>query len=156
MRAPHKNALFVAALAVLACVYTGDSQIGQTTGPSTQDSLAPATALTVLEGDGQAAPAGAPLPDPLEVRAVNGSGGSVEGAVIRWTVTRGGGSLESDTSVTNAQGRAFNTLTLGDSLGEQTVIASLQSDSLMRVTFTASATDTGAVFRDGPFPRPSK
>jgi plastocyanin len=127
---------FVAA----ACGYSGDSTIGRTTGPGSSDSNATATSIVAAEGDGQSAPAGSPLPDPLVVRVRDAGGGRIEGVRVRWAVTDGGGTLGSDTSLTDSRGEASNRLTLGDSIGVQTVMATVESDTTLQATFNASAT----------------
>jgi photosystem II stability/assembly factor-like uncharacterized protein len=97
--------------------------------------------LQYVSGDGQQAPPGAPVPHPLEVRVANGTDG-VEGAMLRYTVEQGGGSVVGPTIVaTDAHGLASIGWQLGTS-GLQRLRAELiDSDGqvLQRQSFNASA-----------------
>ena len=99
--------------------------------------------LVKLRGDGQIAPPGTTLPeDPvLEVRDAQGS--IVQGVVVNWKVTAGGGKVRAPTSTTGRLGRADMGWTLGSS-GPQTLEASV-SGAAAPVIFTATvASDTTA------------
>lgn len=69
----------------------------------------------------------------------------VAGVAITWAVTTGGGSVQPNSTTTDAEGRASAVLTLGPSLGANTVVAS-SDDAAGEVTFTATAVEQpGAV-----------
>lgn len=73
-----------------------------------------ATVLERVSGDGQSALVGTSLPAPLVVRARDAAGNAVPGLAVAWVVGGGGGQLSPNTSVTDAEGRASTTWTLGD------------------------------------------
>ena len=80
------------------------------------------TSLAKVSGDKQEGPAGAALSEPL-VRCGPGSGSTIplEGALVIFRVTAGGGTLTATTDTTDANGRAAATLTLGSLPGANTV-----------------------------------
>ena len=77
-------------------------------------------------------------------------GRAFAGAVVRFSVTAGGGALSSTTATTNASGQARSTLTLGSDPGTNTVTATVEG--LEPVTFTAigqTTTDSDGEEDDG-------
>ena len=92
-------------------------------------------------GDGQTAAPGAVLA-PFRVQLTN-DGVPVEGSIINWTVQSGGGTLSVPTSVTDAQGLASTTLTLGQNVGQTVVQASATGANGSPVTFTGTAVIPG-------------
>jgi alpha-tubulin suppressor-like RCC1 family protein len=104
---------------------------------------APPSSLTKTGGDGQSGIVGTRLPQMLAVR-VNGSDGQpVPGAVVAFTVTTGGGSVDSATATTDAQGIARTGAVLGLTLGQQTFTASVSG--IPATVFTATATGVAPV-----------
>lgn len=105
--------------------------------------LASATAFAAgaaaTSGNNQTAAPGARLPQPLVVQLSQPPEGAkgLGGVPIAWTVTGGGGRLDSATTLTDADGRASNQLTLGPTAGSNTVRADIPGGS--SVTFTATA-----------------
>jgi hypothetical protein len=103
-----------------------------------------ATALLWLQyvsGDGQEAPPGAPVPHPLEVRVANGTDG-VAGAVLRYTVEQGGGSVVGPMiAATDAHGLASIGWQLGASGSQRLRAELIDSDGqvLQRQSFNANA-----------------
>jgi hypothetical protein len=94
--------------------------------------------LSVVSGDNQSGAAGTALAQPLVV-ALNDSGGNpVVGETVSFTVTGGGGSVSAASVVTGASGQASTVLTLGSSVGANTVQASAPLAG--NVSFTATAT----------------
>lgn len=88
-------------------------------------------------GDAQAGTAGQALANPL--RVVVTDGGTVQsGETVTWA-TANGGSLSPATSVTDANGVATSSWTLGASGGTQTATASLAGANGSPVSFTATA-----------------
>ena len=100
-----------------------------TTGP-------PPTSLTIASGDNQAGTPGSALANPLVVEVQDAEGGAVDGVVVTFEVTAGGGSLSAETATTNAQGRAQTRLTLGSERAINSVRASVTG--LDPVTFNTS------------------
>lgn len=101
-------------------------------------------ALTIASGDRQSAYPGDPLNEPVQVRVITiADGTGVEGAEVRWAVASGGGSVEVETGVTDAQGFARTSWTLGSEEGEQTLEARAfvreAEVSASPVVFTATA-----------------
>jgi hypothetical protein len=97
----------------------------------------PVKTMAVMAGDGQFAPVGTPLPQPLSVRLLDRFGNSVSGAVVRWQVSAG---RLSHTSVTTApDGSASVVWTLGATVGTQTATATFQGATGSPVKFTATA-----------------
>ena len=94
--------------------------------------------LVEVSGDGQAGAIGATLAQPLVIKVLDQSGVPVEGEIIVWQVTAGGGSVTPSQSTTDPNGVASTTLRLGTTIGPNTVLATL--GDLDPVVFTASAT----------------
>ena len=100
-----------------------------TTGP-------PPASLTIVSGDNQAGTPDNALADPLVVEVQDADGDAVDGVMVTFEVTDGGGSLSATTDTTNASGRAQTTLTLGGERGINSVQASVSD--LDPVTFNTS------------------
>jgi hypothetical protein len=90
-------------------------------------------------GDQQAAAPGTTLPNPLVAKLVNSSGQVVAGATVTFSVTAGGGSVSPTSAVTNSSGLASTTLTLGSTLGTNTVHAAAGSVGSADFSATAQA-----------------
>ncbi len=92
--------------------------------------------VVAVAGDGQTTQVLFPLPvDPTaEVR--DRLGNPLEGVQVAFSVTSGGGSVGSSSAVTNAQGQASTTWTLGADVGDQGMTATTADVS---ATFTATA-----------------
>ena len=99
----------------------------------------PPTGLMKLSGDNQTGYTGAALARPLVVEVRDANGDPVEGVTVTFTVTGGGGSVNRETTQTNARGRASTRLTLGDGPGTNTVRVSVGGLS-QTTRFTAEAT----------------
>ncbi|HUR94056.1 MAG TPA: Ig-like domain repeat protein [Gemmatimonadales bacterium] len=105
---------------------TTASAPGLAGSPVTFTHTAGAGAATVLEavsGSGQSALVGTSLPQPLVVRARDGSGNPVAGLAVTWVVGDGGGTLAPVTSTTDADGLATTVWTLGATPGGNTATA---------------------------------
>lgn len=113
------------------------------------DAAAPRTPALVerLDGDGQSAYVGNPLPDTLEVRVLDDRGRPLEGVAVTWTVTGGGGAVDPPTTASDRTGRSRARWTLGPEQGEQRARARV--DGLEPVLFTATGTvPAGRAFAD--------
>ena len=98
----------------------------------------PPTTVARIGGDQQQGFINTALSVPLSVRVTGSDGLALEGVTVSWTVTSGGGSVSPATSVTDGNGVATTTWTLGPVPGQQTVTASLEDGAT--TTFTAVAT----------------
>ena len=131
-----------------ATTLTLGSDPGPNTVEATVDSLEPVTftasavvqishSLAKVSGDEQQGPAGEQLAAPFVVSVLDEDGLAFAGAVVTFAVTAGGGTLSAATAMTDVNGRAATTLTLGSDPGPNTVEATV--DGIEVVTFTAAA-----------------
>ena len=97
-----------------------------------------ATSLEVISGDNQSGLTGEPLMNPFVVEARDQYDDPMEDVTVAFIVSAGGGSLSSQIGMTDANGRAESTLTLGNDPGTNTVTASVEGLSQM-VVFNAEA-----------------
>lgn len=98
-------------------------------------------ARATSSGDGQTGAPGSVL-SPFRIQLTN-DGVPVEGTIINWTVTSGGGTLDVPTSITDANGLASATLTLGQTTGQNRVNATATGASGSPVTFVGTAVIAG-------------
>lgn len=89
---------------------------------ATATAAAPAS-IEKRSGDGQQAPVGATLPEPVVVRVTDAFGNPVPGVTVSWVVTAGAGSADPLTGITDADGTASTRWTLGPGGGEQALTA---------------------------------
>ena len=91
-------------------------------------------AITPLSGTAQRGVAGSALPHPILVKVTSRRGRPVEGTLVRFRLP-GGGTAEPAASLTDADGRARTTWTLGDAPGRQTLHASVTDvDSALAIS----------------------
>jgi hypothetical protein len=102
-------------------------------------------ALDVVSGDKQTAPANTQLPKPLIVRVTDANGQPVQGQIVNFRVTVGGGSMFAGAGSTNSQGIVQDRWTLGPA-GPQTAEARAVDNTtgaaIVFATFTATGIDT--------------
>ena len=99
-----------------------------------------------LEGTGQSAPAGSPVPIPPAVRVVDGGGNPVPGIAVTFVVTGGGGAVSGPEQTTDVEGIArVGTWTLGASPGPNTLEARAEGVAGTPVEFTSTGTGTGTL-----------
>jgi hypothetical protein len=96
-----------------------------------------ATSISASSGDAQVGAAGQALAQPIVVHVLNQIGNSLQNAVVSWTVLSGGGSVSASTSLTDANGNASVTWTLGPAAGANSLRAAIANGN--SVTFTATA-----------------
>jgi subtilisin family serine protease len=111
-------------------------------GSSNEPSRTP-SAIVVVSGNNQTAGAGAVLPQPLVVQVSDRQGDGLAGVEVAFAVTAGGGTVQSATATTNAQGQASTTWTMGTAAGAVNT-ATAAASGLTVVTFGATVT-AGAV-----------
>ena len=114
---------------------------GDSAGPDGNNG---ATAIAALDGGSQVGAPGAPLAQPLRVRATDESGNPVAGVEVSWSVVSGGGSIPA-TSQTDGAGIAAATFTLGATPGAQSAQAAVSGLAGSPVVFTAQANETPGV-----------
>lgn len=102
-----------------------------------------ANGLALESGDGQSAPAGTALPDPLVVSVTDAFGNPVAGVTVSWA-PQGGGSVSESSTATGADGMTSVTRTLGPTAGSQATVASAEGLAGSPVTFTHTATSGSA------------
>jgi hypothetical protein len=127
----RKKLSFAAFATLIASVSV---QCGEDTGPPPD-----ASTIEMAGGDGQVAPAGAPLPNLLVVLVTDDAGAPVEGVTVQWTAD-GEGGVSPGSSQTGSDGKASATRTLGATPGQQTATAAVSGLQGSPVTFTATAT----------------
>ena len=92
------------------------------------------TILEKISSDNQQGLPITPLPNPLVVKVIDQNGIVLEDIVVTFTVTAGGGTLGTTRTMTDENGRAQSTLTLGPNLGTNTIEVSVAG---ITVTFNA-------------------
>src|SRR5207302_324015 len=100
--------------------------------------VTPASAIALVAGTNQRAVAGKALPQAVVVRATNRRGNAASGKRVTFRVADGHGSVEPATAVTDGDGRARTTWTLGADPGRQTLFASVENvDSALPIVAEA-------------------
>jgi plastocyanin len=122
----------VCLLALFGCGSDGDGG----SGPPPEDPLE-VQAAAAPNGDAQSGPPSAALPEDLRV-AITRASEPQAGVEVAWATPQGG-SLDPATSVSDADGIATTTWTLGPSEGPQTATATVADADGSPVTFTATA-----------------
>lgn len=84
-----------------------------------------AAAIGPVAGGSQRAFAGSALPQPIVVRATSRRAAAAPGQLVTFRLVGGQGSVEPATAVTDADGRARTSWTLGDYPGRQTLLATV-------------------------------
>jgi hypothetical protein len=99
--------------------------------------------LTLLGGDGQRAPAGRRVSQPVSVQVVSRSGRPIEGVPVRFVLNEGAGHVEPLIGSSDAQGIARTSWTLGGAPGRQNL--SVSADGVVSPTLvTAEAEPVAA------------
>ena len=100
--------------------------------------VTPASAIALVAGTNQRALAGRPLPQAVVVRATNRRGTAAAGKRVTFRVPDGEGAVEPASAVTDADGRARASWTLGSDPGRQTLFASVENvDSALEIVAEA-------------------
>jgi hypothetical protein len=98
-----------------------------------------AARLEMVSGDNQEATVTRPLPEPIVVRVVDAPGNPLPGIKISWKLFYGGGTVAPPESMTDAQGYARATWTLGTIMAHHRLEVRAVEPALPPVTFTALA-----------------
>ncbi|MFN0097151.1 MAG: beta strand repeat-containing protein [Gemmatimonadaceae bacterium] len=129
---------------------TGYRIVAQVTGvPNAQSALfnvtaAPPRFVTLIGGGNQTAPASTTLADSIRVRVTDVFGFPIVGATVNFTVAIGGGTVSPTSRVTDVDGRAATSWTLGSS-GTQQITAGVTGLNPIPVSasiFTGSGSPT--------------
>ena len=96
------------------------------------------TALSIVSGENQTGLTGEVLANPFVVEVRDQYDDPMEGVTVTFAISGGGGSLRPEMDMTNANGQAESTLTLGIDASTNTVTASVEGISQMQV-FRAEA-----------------
>ena len=94
--------------------------------------------IAVQSGNNQSGPIGSALTVPLTARVRAADNLGVSGVTVTFLVTSGGGSLSAPTAVTDANGDASVTWTLGPALGAQAVTATAAGVTGQTAAFNAT------------------
>ncbi|HEY3134240.1 MAG TPA: Ig-like domain-containing protein [Gemmatimonadaceae bacterium] len=89
--------------------------------------VTPASAIALVAGTNQRALAGRSLPQAVVVRATNRRGTAASGKRVTFRVADGQGAVDPASAVTDADGRARTSWTLGVDPGRQTLFASVEN-----------------------------
>ena len=119
----------------------------------------PATALgadqvVLVSGGAQAGRANAVLGAPIVVRVQDATGRVVPGAVVTFTPDAGNGEVAAATAVTNAQGIAQTTWTLGSSVGAMRLVARASAAASVAVSATVTQDQLSVVSGGDQVARP--
>ena len=108
------------------------------TGKAGVSVVTPASAIVLVAGTNQRTLAGRQLPQAIVVRATNRRGGPASGKRVTFKVAEGQGSVDPASAVTDADGRARASWTLGSDPGRQTLFASVENvDSALPIVAEA-------------------
>ena len=114
--------------------------IDETVTFNAEATLPPPTpmSLSTISGENQVGLTGEPLADPFVVQVHDQYGAPVEGVTVTFTLLSGDGVLSAETTMTDVNGQAETTLTLGNEPGEYTVEVSVEGIT-QTVTFNIIA-----------------
>ena len=135
-------------LGTVAGTYTGIAAVqGSATPISVQFTItalpADANGIRIFSGDAQTATVNTPLPQPLVALVTDANDNPIPNVPILWTV-EGGGTVSAASTLTDVNGQASVTRTLGPTAGTQTTLATAEGLAGSPVTFTHTATAGGA------------
>lgn len=102
--------------------------------------------IAKVSGDNQTSLPGSTLANPLVVQVKDSAGNPQSGVTVNFTVTSGGGSVSPNSAVTDSNGLASTSFTLGSVVGATnpvTNIVSCTASGIGSVTFTATANPSG-------------
>jgi hypothetical protein len=147
------QALATLGTAAGAYTFTASAQVaaGSPQGFTATAVAGPAATLAIASGDGQSAPAGAVLPQPLRALVTDRYGNPVAGTAVGFASAGGGGSVSPASAMSGADGAAATTATLGPLAGANEFTASAPGLTGSPVTFRATGTNTVTEVQVTPF-----
>jgi hypothetical protein len=101
----------------------------------------PPVGLELVAGDQQRQPVETALPEDLVVKVTDDYGNGVPDQMVTFAVTAGGGSVNPASAMTDANGEAAATWTLGSALGSQDAQAAAPGLTGSPIAFTAQGTN---------------
>ena len=114
------------------------AKVDGVSGRSGVSVVTPATAIALVAGTNQRALAGKMLPQAVVVRATNRRGGPASGKRVTFRLTDGQGVIDPSSTITDADGRARGSWTLGAYPGRQTLFATVENvDSALAIVAEA-------------------
>lgn len=114
------------------------AKLDDITGHAAVTVVTVASGLALVAGADQRSLAGSTLPQPVVVRATNRKGAPAAGQLVSFRLPAGQGSVQPATALTDADGRARATWTLGDNPGRQRLLASVAKvDSALAIVAEA-------------------
>jgi len=130
----RRLAPFAAGIAAVVAVGAGCSKDTATTQVNV------ATSIVANAGSsGQTGAISVALATPISVHVTNQNASAMSGAIVTWAIVAPGGTLDSATSTTNANGDAVTHWTLGSLVGAQTLHATIVGGSFVSITASAVA-----------------
>ena len=121
------------------------ASVGDATGQAPVTVVATAASIGAVGGTAQRAPVGGALPQPVVVRVTSRRGRPVEGALVSFRAAEGHGAVSTTTALTDADGRARTSWTLGPLPGRQTMVATVaEVDSVLAVVAEADPVASNA------------
>jgi hypothetical protein len=127
---------------VVSATVNGSTALGRTATVTVTPAPSPVLTIEAIEGTGQSAPAGAPVPARPAVRVTDQTGAPVSGVPVAFEVTGGGGTATGALQTTGADGIArVGGWTLGPAPGTNTLQATAAAQG-SPVVFTAEGTAT--------------
>ncbi len=135
-------------LGTVAGTYTGTAAVqGSATPITAQFTIvalpADASGIRIFSGDPQTATVNSPLAQPLVVLVTDANDNPIPNVPIQWTA-EGGGTVSAESNVTDGNGQASVTRTLGPTAGTQTTRADAGPIAGSPAIFTHTATAGGA------------
>lgn len=122
----------VALVVTIGAACKSDSKVA--TGPQV------ATSLLITTGtSGQLGTVGAVTAQPISVYVTDQNSNPMSGALVTWTVLSGKGTVDSATSTSNSIGDAVTHWSLGDTVGANSLQASLAGGASVTITATGIA-----------------
>jgi hypothetical protein len=128
-----RSSFIIMALAAAAGLAACDSDTDNVSPPVAAAITADAT------HNNQTGTVGLVLADSIQVHVTTASGAAISGTTVTWTVATGAGTVNPTTSVTNVNGDARTSWTLGATAGANTVTASIPSGATATLTATGTA-----------------
>src|SRR5205807_1979649 len=114
------------------------AKVDDMAGRSGVSVVTPAAAIALVAGISQRALAGRTLPQAVVVRATNRRGAPASGKRVTFRLADGEGAVDPASSITDADGRARASWTLGAAPGRQTLFASVENvDSALAIVAEA-------------------
>lgn len=114
------------------------AKVGGVAGRTGISVVTPAAAIALVAGSSQRTLAGKALPQSVVVRATNRRGAAATGKRVTFRLSDGQGAVDPASALTDADGRARTTWTLGSNPGRQTLLASVENvDSALAIVAEA-------------------